>query len=115
MGTSIEAVFIKTTRLAELAAFYQTGFGLPEPKPGDVDQLGFQVGSVYLAIEQISELKNPLGAVVVWFRVENLDAVYHRLLSLGAQVNSPPLETGSEIIAELLDPDGNAFGLISNR
>jgi predicted enzyme related to lactoylglutathione lyase len=101
--------------LAELTAFYQAGFDLADPQPGDTGQLGFQVGSVYFALEQVSERKEPPGAITLWFRVDDIDAVYNYLLSLGAQVISPPLETGSEMIAELLDPDGNAFGLISNR
>jgi predicted enzyme related to lactoylglutathione lyase len=115
MVTRIEAVFIKTTRLAELAVFYQNGFDLPDPQSGDTGQLGFQVGSVYFSLEQVSEHKEPPGAITLWFWVDDFDAVYNRLLSLGAEMISPPFETGSEIIAELLDPHGNAFGLIATR
>jgi predicted enzyme related to lactoylglutathione lyase len=115
MGTRIEAAFIKTTRFAELVEFYQKGLELGEPQPGEAGQLGFQLGSVYFAIEQVFEHKEASRTVVLWFRVDDLDIFYERLLSLGAQILSPPLEIGSEIIAELLDPDGNAFGLIANR
>ena len=115
MNTRIEAVFLQTTRLSALAEFYQAGFELKEPQPGDEGQLGFQLGEVYFALEQVSAYAPPPGAIIIWFRVENVIVVYNQLLKLGAKVKSPPLKMESEIVASVFDPDGNAIGLIGNQ
>ncbi len=115
MKARIEAIFLQTTRLAELAEFYQTGFELEIPQPGDEGQLGFQLSEVFFALEQVSEHAPPPGATTIWFGVEDVTLVYNRLLQIGAREKSPPTVIGSEIIASVFDPDGNVIGLLGSR
>jgi predicted enzyme related to lactoylglutathione lyase len=113
MHTKIEAVFIQASKLSDLAEFYRTGLDLPDPKPVDNDQVGFQLGEVYFAVERVPQVKQAPGRTTVWFRVEDVRKSYDRLLTLGAEIDSPPQEVGTETIATLFDPEGNSFGLIS--
>jgi predicted enzyme related to lactoylglutathione lyase len=112
MSITISAVLIETTRLEELAEFYKAGFDLDSPDPEDEEQVGFQMGEVYFGLERVEETSVPSKAMSLWFTVEDTQAVYDRLLSLGAASKSEPEEVDGEIIASVFDPDGNVIGLL---
>jgi predicted enzyme related to lactoylglutathione lyase len=54
------------------------------------------------------------GAIVYW-HVDDVEATFERLLSLGAQVYEPPKERGAGFItASVVDPFGNILGIMYN-
>ena len=55
------------------------------------------------------------GGVQAYWGVDDVDAAYARLLSLGATQHEAPKEVGGSIkVATVLDPFGNILGLIFN-
>ena len=113
MNVVIDTVIIQTTRLKELVKFYQEGFNLQPPKSFGDDHLGFQLPGVYLGFDLVSEVKGSQpGAVSLWFRVDELEASFNRLVSLGARIKYPPQEKPfGDTLAVVFDPDGNIVGL----
>lgn len=109
----MDAVLIESANPEALAEFYRQGFELPPPRYFNKDHLGFSLRSIYLGFERVSLAsdRSP-GRLSIWFAVPNVEAVYRRLLDLGAKESSPPKLEGGEILATVLDPDGNVVGLI---
>jgi predicted enzyme related to lactoylglutathione lyase len=108
---NLEAVLIETTRPETLAEFYRQAFNLSEPTFDGEDHLG-----IYLGFERVSpQEQRANGPVQLWFRVNDVQALYIRLLALGATVRYEPTSRKSpgELLAMLYDPDGNMIGLIS--
>ena len=57
----------------------------------------------------------PAGAIVYW-HVDALDAMYKKLLSMGAQAYEPPTERGAGFVtASVVDPFGNILGIMQNQ
>lgn len=57
----------------------------------------------------------PAGAVIYW-AVDDVTAAYQRLLSLGATAHAAPIERGpGYVTASVLDPFGNALGVMQNQ
>jgi len=109
----MDAVLIESANPEALAEFYRQGFELPPPRYFNADHLGFSLKSVYLGLERVSPAPDRAsGRISIWFAVPNVEAVYRRLLDLGAKEKSPPKAEGGEILATVLDPDGNVVGLI---
>ena len=109
----IDTVIIQTMRMQELVEFYQMGFGLSSPQPFGDDHLGFQLSGVYLGFDQVLEIqgKTP-GAVSAWFRVDDLQTTFDRLVALGATIKYAPVEKPwGDQLAAVFDPDGNLIGL----
>jgi predicted enzyme related to lactoylglutathione lyase len=56
----------------------------------------------------------PGGAIIFW-HVDDLQASYERLLSLGATSYQPPIERGAGFVtAAVVDPFGNILGIMFN-
>lgn len=51
---------------------------------------------------------------IIFWHVDDLDASFERLLSLGATVNQPRTEYGDFITASVVDPFGNVVGIMYN-
>jgi len=115
VALKIEAVLIETNNLTELAEFYRAGFELEAPETADADQLGFQIGDVYFGLEQVEDTTTPSVSMSLWFKVDDVQQTYDRLISLGAVAIDEPSEIDQEIIAKLHDPDGNTIGLLSDK
>ena len=113
----IDTVIIQTTRMEELAEFYQMGFGLVSPQPFGNDHLGFQLSGVYLGIDQVPETQGKTtGAVSAWFRVDDLQTTFDRFVALGATIKYAPVEKPwGDRLAAVFDPDGNLIGLSQRR
>lgn len=59
--------------------------------------------------------ERPGGAVVYW-HVDEVQAAFERLLSLGATVYEKPVERGPGFItASVVDPFGNVLGIMYNQ
>lgn len=57
----------------------------------------------------------PSGAVIYW-AVDNVEASFERLLSLGATVHDKPTERGpGYVTASVIDPFGNILGVMYNE
>jgi uncharacterized glyoxalase superfamily protein PhnB len=68
---------------------------------------------VYLGFDLVDEIQGQQpGAVSLWFRVDDLEATFNHLVSLGAQIKYPPQEKPfGDTLAAVFDPDGNIVGL----
>lgn len=110
----IEAIFLMSTDPEGLAHFYSKAFELGHPVDQGEGQWGVSIGDVYFGFEQFegSPRSGP-GRTTVWLRVEDVFGVFHRLVSLGATAVMSPIESDpDEVIATVLDPDGNLLGVI---
>lgn len=57
--------------------------------------------------------ESPAGEIIYW-HVDDLDAAFERLLSLGATVNNERVNYGVFSTASVVDPFGNVLGIMSN-
>lgn len=106
----METVIIFTTRMEELASFYQQALDLGEfnLSPG---HMGLQAGPVYLGFDQVEEQKSG-GGTTLWFTVDDINETFNRLLSMQAPVRYPPTrKPWGGYLAALYDLDGNMIGL----
>ncbi|MEU9837050.1 VOC family protein [Streptosporangium sp. NPDC048047] len=56
------------------------------------------------------------GGVVVYWHVDDIEAAFGRLLSLGATAHDKPTERGPGFVtASVIDPFGNVLGVMYNR
>lgn len=113
----IDTAIIFTANMEKLAEFYREGFHLPKPQAHGEAHLGFQVGRLYLGFDQYDEATNisPYGATL-WFRVDDVQATFDRLVELGAKIRYPPEDKPmGDRLAAVIDPDGNMVGLAQRR
>ena len=78
--------------------------------------VGYNVAGYELGLqpdEAGTEVKT--NNVVTYWGVENVQTCYDELLANGAKAHGAPIDVGEGIIvASVLDPWGNAFGIICN-
>lgn len=75
--------------------------------------VGFSVGGFELGLVPDGQA-GTAGAQPLW-GVADIDAVYSRLVELGAKPLEPVTEVGGGIkVAAVIDPFGNRFGIIEN-
>lgn len=100
--------------LAKAKAWYAEAFGV-EPYFDELFYVGFEIGGYELGLDP-----DPAGVsvgtnVVVYWGTDDVDATYTRLLSIGATEHQAPHDVGGGIrLASVLDPFGNALGVIMN-
>jgi predicted enzyme related to lactoylglutathione lyase len=115
-ATVLETVIIFTEHMAKMASFYQEALQLG-PFESSPSHLGQQVGHVYFGFDQVEGVGDSSEAgVTLWFTVNDLQATFDRLVSVGAKVRYPPTEKpwGARL-ASVYDPDGNVLGLAQRR
>ena len=78
--------------------------------------VGFNIGGYELGLQPcVATPEKPSAQVVVYWGVDDAAATYNRLLEHGAKPHEEPTEVGGGIVvATVLDPWGNAFGVIYN-
>ncbi|WP_119078718.1 VOC family protein [Chitinophaga alhagiae] len=79
--------------------------------------VGFEIGGFELGLQPLAagEAHPGPGGVEVYWGVEDMDAEYQRLLSLGATPHFEPRNVGGPImVAVVKDPWNNLLGLIYN-
>lgn len=110
----MDAVLIESAQPEKLAEFYRQAFGLDAPRSFGPDHLGMSLANIYLGFDRVQEPRQGPGRVTVWFRVEDVEASFKRLVMLGATAVMEPNweESPGEVLATLLDPEGNPIGLI---
>jgi uncharacterized glyoxalase superfamily protein PhnB len=109
---AVDTVMIFTTRMHELVDFYRRGFDLADPVGHSDNHLGLQIGELYLGFDQVEEAWKSPGAVSLWFRVDDLEATFNRLVEMGAEVRyGPTRKPFGDHLASVYDPDGNLLGI----
>ena len=116
-GAALDTAMIFTTRMEELASFYQEGLGLEPFEATGADHLGRQVGPTYLGFDQVDSVAGaPQTAVHLWFTVDDLQETFDRFVALDAEVRYPPTEKPwGGVLAAVHDLDGNIVGLSQRR
>ena len=115
-ASRLDAVLITSLDPETLAEFYQHGFELEPPKWHGEDHLGLNLSNTYLGFDRVKETApSSSGSISIWFKVQDIEATFARLVRLGAKVKYAPTkeESPGEILAMVYDPDGNSVGLIS--
>ncbi len=95
--------------------WYTKALGI-EPYIAEDFYVGFNVGGYELALEPDRTVAQPPGSgAIVYWGVDDVDGELNRLLSLGAKPHTPFQDVGGGIkVGSVLDPFGNAIGLIFN-
>lgn len=86
-----------------------------EPYFDEPFYVGFDVAGYELGLLPNEAGLAPKGTVFVYWGVEDVAAAQARLLELGASANDAPQDVGGGIVvATVLDPWDNVFGIIRN-
>ncbi len=112
LGLRTSIVHVKDLDKAKI--WYTEVFGVA-PYFDEPFYVGFSVSGYEFGLDpNMNNIINGTNAEVYW-GVNDVEAVYQRLLSLGATTHHAPQEVGGDIIvASVLDPFGNVFGIIYN-
>ena len=96
-------------------AWYSEVLGV-QPYFDEAFYVGFDVGGYELGLQpDRSETLQGLGGSVPYWRVEDVEAAFGRLLELGATAINQVEDVGDGIKTALVeDPFGNALGIIQN-
>lgn len=79
---------------------------------GDYQQ---ELGIVDRAFVPNGQVQGPAGAIAYW-HVDDVNASFERLISLGATEHQPPIMRGEGFVtASVVDPFGNILGVMYNR
>lgn len=113
----LETVIIFTSQMELLADFYEQALdiGPYESAPG---HLGCRVGLIYFGFDQVDKVKGSYtsSGITLWFTIDDIQATFDRLVSLGAEVRYPPTEKPwGALLASVQDPDGNILGLSQRK
>ena len=91
------------------------------PKTGDSAYIEFRIGDYQheLGIINAQYAPQPIGApggAVAYWHVDDIEAVYARLLSLGAKEYEPITKRANSnfVTASVVDPFGNVLGIMYN-
>lgn len=95
-------------------AWYALVFG-QAPYFDEPFYVGFNIGGYELGLHPNDERKPGTDGGLAYWRVDNLDAAVARFTGAGASVLVAPMDVGGDIkVATVVDPFGNAIGLIDN-
>ncbi len=111
----LRTTIYKVGHLEQAAAWYAKAFET-QPYFQESYYVGFNIGGYELGLqpEEIPTTDKPASVVTYW-GVENIQASYERLISLGAIEHEKPFNVGGELMtATVKDPFGNLIGLIYN-
>ena len=77
--------------------------------------VGFNVGGFELGLDPDTSNVTPGNNAIAYWGVSDAQAAYTRLVGLGARARDPVHDVGGEIlVATVVDPFGNVFGIIEN-
>lgn len=101
--------------LDEATRWYTQALGIA-PYFAEDYYVGFNVGGYELALDPSRPAARPEGSgVMAYWGVEDVQAELDRLIELGARPHTPFQDVGGGIrVGSVLDPYGNAIGLIFN-
>ena len=114
MIQGLGTIIYKVTDLQKAKLWYTQVFKL-QPYFDEPFYVGFNIGGFELGLDPDSPEKIVAGDTVTYWRVDDLQHEYQRLLIAGAQANEAPKSVGDGIlVATVLDPFGNKLGFIQN-
>ncbi len=123
MANTFDWIEIRTNKIEETAAFYESLFGWKIIEKETVD--GFPVWIFDTNGEpRVQNLRRggiwarppgEPGGIVVYVVVEDIDRMLKRLEELGGKIIDRRSEIGGGYIALIADPSGNRFGLYQDK
>ncbi|GIG87573.1 VOC family protein [Plantactinospora endophytica] len=97
------------------AYFVRPAEGTPAYVEFRIGDYQHELGIVDSRYAPHSHSEKPGGAIVYWY-VDDVQASFDRLLSLGATVHEKPTERGPGFVtASVVDPFGNLLGIMYNE
>jgi uncharacterized glyoxalase superfamily protein PhnB len=96
-------------------SWYTQALGI-EPYFSEPFYVGYNVGGYELALDPNRPAARPEGSgPIVYWGVDDVETALRRLLELGATPHTPFQDVGGGIkVGSVIDPFGNAIGLIYN-
>jgi predicted enzyme related to lactoylglutathione lyase len=114
MLQGLRTAVYKVTDLEKAKAWYSDLFGI-EPYFDEPFYVGYNVGGFELGLDPDLTGVMSGNSVSVYWGVADAKAAVEQLRSKGATVHFEPQDVGGGIIvASVLDPFGNVFGIIEN-
>lgn len=113
MFQGLRTVIYPVSDLAKAKAWYTALIG-HGPYFDQPFYVGYTVGGFELALDPNGKASSGDGPVTYW-GVEDIEAAYRRLRTLGAGEHTPIADVGDDIrTAVVTDPFGNTLGIIQN-
>ncbi len=111
----LRTVGYKVDNIQNAKAWYTKAFEV-KPYFDEPFYVGFNIGGYELGLQPEEKPATPkTGNVAVYWGVEDIDAVYKKLLKHGATENEAPQDVGGGIkVATVKDPWQNVIGIIFN-
>jgi predicted enzyme related to lactoylglutathione lyase len=110
----LRTVIYKVQELAKAKQWYADVLGLP-PYFDEPFYVGFNVGGFELGLDPDTQAVTSGSNVAAYWGVDDCRNAYTKLIEKGATQHSAPQEVGGGIVvATVLDPFGNLFGIIEN-
>ncbi len=114
MIQGLRTAVYKVADLEQAKAWYSDMLGI-EPYFDEAFYVGYNVGGYELGLDPDMDGVTTGNNVGIYWGVADAKASFAELTAKGAEVDTEPLEVGSGIIvATVLDPFGNVFGIIEN-
>ena len=118
MSTAIlglRTAIYRVTDIDKAKAWYSKAFAT-KPYFDELFYVGFNIGGYELGLQPVEDgSATGQGGVETYWGVDDMEAVYQHLLSLGATEHQAPNNVGGEIVVAMVkDPWGNVVGIIYN-
>ncbi len=121
MFLGLRSLIFQVPDLAAASQWYQTVLGF-QPYFDQPFYIGFNIGGFELGLQpqdedqgRLERIKSGHTGSVCYWAVEDIQASFDRLLSLGAEPHGEIQNVGGEIeLVGFDDPWGNTFGIIYN-
>ena len=114
MFKGLRTVVYNVSELHRAKEWYTALLGTP-PYFDEPFYVGYNVGGYELGLHPAETPPAAGTSVVTYWGVDDIDAVYARLLEMGAAPHAPVMEVGEGIkVADVIDPFGNIVGIIFN-
>jgi lactoylglutathione lyase len=111
----LRTVCYKVDDIEQAKEWYTKVLGIP-PYFDEPFYVGFNVAGYELGLQPKEHDSDvPSSSVVAYWGVEDVQTTYDHLISKGAKPIEKPTNVGGELmVATVMDPWGNAFGIIYN-
>ena len=114
MIQGLRTAVYKVADLEQAKAWYSDMLGI-EPYFDEPFYVGYSVGGYELGLDPDMDGVKTGNNVGIYWGVADAKASFAELTAKGAEVDTEPLDVGGGIIvATVLDPFGNVFGIIEN-
>ena len=114
MIQGLRTAVYKVADLEKAKAWYSDMLGI-DPYFDEPFYVGYNVGGYELGLDPDLEGVITGNSVGIYWGVADAKASFAELTAKGAEIDTPPHDVGGGIIvASVLDPFGNVFGIIEN-